>query len=248
MALAPQSTVSAPPLPDLPANHCAQAYGGLPARQLLEAVQMAAADIDDPETQVIFTAFYHRYRRYLCTIVKNALGRVYDGDAQNEIVDDALAAFFRASNKLKLPAAKDDATCDLIVRSYLGRLAKWKAGAARSFQQSFGRDVIDEEALAVRLQKIADTGYNGTAIISETDDRPVLSAVELWMSSLSDLESDVIRTYFLDDYPGQKSDRLPDGVALLLAKKYHTTTSNLRHIKSKLETSFREKFREYSED
>jgi DNA-directed RNA polymerase sigma subunit (sigma70/sigma32) len=84
--------------------------------------------------------------------------------------------------------------------------------------------------------------------LSETNDKPVLSAVEAWMENLTELERDIIRAYFLDDYPGQKSDRLPDGVALLLAKKYNTTTSNLRHIKSKLETNFRENFRKYIED
>jgi hypothetical protein len=248
MAASPQPTLSAHPVPDLPANHRAQSYGRLPARQLLEAVQVAATDTNDSEAQIIYTAFFYRYRRYLCKVVKNSLGFVHDANAQDEIVDDALAVFFRQSNKLQLPAAKDDPTCDRIVRAYLGRLAKWKASNARSFQESFGRDIIDEDAIAKRLKKIADAGYAGTAILSEANDKPILSAVEAWMEGLTELEKDLIRAHFLDDYSGQKSDRLPDGVALRLAKKYNTTTSNLRHIKSKLETSFREKFREYIED
>jgi hypothetical protein len=71
-----------------------------------------------------------------------------------------------------------------------------------------------------------------------------VKAVREWMDSLRDIERDVLRTYFIDTHAGQKSSRLPDGVADRLARKYATTTSNIRHLKTKLEKQVREKFRD----
>jgi hypothetical protein len=95
-----------PALSQLSEDHPAQAYGALPARELLNFVQIASNQLNDREAQTVFTAFYYRYFPYLYTVVSNSLGVVYDRDAQQEIIDDVLAAFFRASHKLTLPAAE----------------------------------------------------------------------------------------------------------------------------------------------
>lgn len=234
-----------PPLRQLPEDHPAQAYGGLPARELLRFVQLGATNLQEPETQTIFAAFYYRYFPYLYTVVANSLGSVYNANAQEEIVNDTLAAFFRASHRLRLPETATDEGCDQIVCSYLGKLATWKAGDARSFHQSFGQGDLDTEQIEAHLNAELLKGHGGgeEADAETAPDQRAVEAVSAWMATLREVERDVIRTYFLDDHAGRKSARLPDGIAKGLADKHHTTPSNIRHLKLKLEKQIREKFR-----
>lgn len=239
------STTSALPSPQTPEEDRSQPYSALPAKELLSYVQVAGAQLSDPEAQLIFTAFYRRYYRYLYRVVSNSLGYVYDADAQREIIDDALAAFFRGSHKLAIRRGATDEDCDRIVRSYLGKLAKWKVSYARSFHQAFGRDTVDAAVLEEMLNGnplpsgLEEGGESGG---NKAEAR--VAAVREWMGSLRPLEQDILRTYFIDTHLGQKSDRLPSGVAALLAKKHNTTTSNIRHLKSKLEQQVWKKFRD----
>ena len=236
-----------PALSQLSEDHPAQAYGALPARELLNFVQIASSQTDDREAQTIYTAFYYRYFPYLYTVVSNSLGIVYDRDAQQEIIDDSLAAFFRASHKLTLPAAESDDGCDRIIRAYLGNLANWKASDARSFQKTFGQVVIDADELDARINRDALAGHDSHSpakVEHDAPEKPHIQAVDQWMATLREVERDVLRTYFIDDHAGRKSRRLPDGVATLLATKHKTTTSNIRHLKSKLETQIQEKFQD----
>lgn len=220
------------PLESLPADHPAQAYGALSARELLRFVQEASGRLDHPETQVVYTAFYHRYYRYLMTVVTNKLGFVRDENAIREIVHDALAAFFRRCGKFDLSRAKDDVGVDRLVRVYLARLAKWKAENARSFERSFSRDGDDGEFL------------ERMTIPEQTDSVPGrdVRAVTEWIESLRPVDQDVLRAYFLDDVAGRKSDRLPSGVAEEIARRHGVTTSAIRHIKRKLLDDARERF------
>jgi len=241
------SSSAVPVLPQLPEDHPSQAYAAQPAKELLSFVQIAGTRLDDPQAQTIYTAFYYRYFPYLYTVVSNSLGFVYDRDAQREIIDDALAAFFRAAHKLVLPGDASEESCDRIIRAYLGKLVKWKASDARSFQAAFGRVVIDADALEAKLNLAAGVGVTAHAEAAETFaacESPRVTAVRQWMDSLRAVERDILRTYFIDTHAGQKSSRLPDGVADRLAKKHKTTTSNIRHLKGKLEKQVWEKFRD----
>lgn len=231
------------PLASLPPDHPAQAYGGLSAPELLQFVQLAGPNRTHPETQVIFTAFYHRYFRYLMTVVANSLGFIHDRDGLREIVDDTLAAFFRASDRFDMKRATDASGCDQLIRSYLGCLARWKASDARSFQKSFGSDTVDATALEMHVNEASRVGVPDTAKteLAVTNPRN-LAAVTTWMAALREIERDVLQTYFLDDQPGWKSSRLPDGVAEQLAARHQTTPSNLRHLKRKLLQQMREQF------
>lgn len=199
-------------------------------------------DSSAPEVQPVLTAFYNRYYGYLFTVVTSTLKTIYDPDAIREVIHDALIAFLQKAYSFKFPANADDTTCDKLIRVYLGQLATWKARDARGFQMSFGRDTIEAEELEKQLNSVTQVGYAGTNVKSAPEKEARLAAVEAWMSSLSPLESDVVRTYFLDDHAGQKSARLPDGVAQQLAKKHQTTEPNLRYQKSKLQKVFEAKF------
>lgn len=232
------------PLPQLPAAHPAQAYAALPIQELLAAVQRAGSDRTAAGSQAVFAALYYRYYAYLFTVVSNSLGFICDRDGIQEIVDDALAAFFRASDKFRFATAPDEANYDRQVRSYLGQLARWKAGRARSFQKSFGADAIDLDELDARLNDCARFGQPGAedAAAAPADD-PRIEHMTSWLESLREIERDVLRTYFLDDHAGRKSSRLPGGVALRLAQKHGVTPSNIRHLKLKLARQMREHFR-----
>ncbi|MFT3783535.1 MAG: hypothetical protein QM790_16095 [Nibricoccus sp.] len=231
----------------LPEDHPSRQYATLPAKELLAFVQVASSELSSPDAQIIYTAFYYRYFGYLYTIISNCLGNVYDRDAQREIIDDALAGFFRAAHKLKLPDNVPDEQCDQIVRAYLGQLAKWKASDARSFQAAFGRVVIDLKELEIKINeqaRITIKEHEPPATSLPVPEDPRVKAVREWMATLRELERDILRTYFIDTHSGQKSPRLPNGVADRLAKKHQTTTSNIRHLKAKLEKLVREKFRD----
>ena len=232
------------PLPQLPAAHPAQAYAALPIQELIAAVQRARADRTAAGTQAVFASLYYRYFPYLFTVVSNSLGFIYDRDGIQEIVDDALAAFFRASGQFRFESTADEAGCDRQVRSYLGRLARWKASRARSFQKSFGADVIDLDELDARLNDGARFGAPGAdEAAAEPADDPRVARMSQWLESLREVERDVLRTYFLDDHAGRKSSRLPGGVAQRLAHKHGVTPSNIRHLKLKLQRKLREHFR-----
>jgi len=231
-------------LPQLPVAHPAQAYAALPIRELIAAVQRAGADRTAAGTQAVFAALYFRYFPYLFTVVSNSLGFIHDRDGIQEIVDDALAAFFRASGQFRFESAPDEAGCDRQVRSYLGRLARWKASRARSFQRSFGADVIDLAELDERWHEDARFGAPAAdEDAAEPADDPRTGRITQWLESLREMERDVLRTYFLDDHAGRKSSRLPGGVALRLAQKHGVTPSNIRHLKRKLQRQLREHFR-----
>jgi len=234
------------PLAQLPADHPAQSYAALPARELVRLIQSASSQRTEAVTQDIFTALYYRYYGYLFTVVSNSLGFIHDRDGIREIVDDAFAGFFRASPKFNLALAPDDAGCDQLVRSYLGKLAKWKASDARSFQKSFGADVLEIKVLEEHMNQGAQSGVSPWA--DDAEEKPAdprAERVSNWLSSLREVQRDVLRTYFLDDHPGRKSGKLPGGVAQSLAEKHNTTTSNIRHIKLKLQEQMRENFKNF---
>ncbi len=245
MSTPPSSASAEPVLPQFPEDHPSQPYAAQPAKELLNLVQIAGTERDDPQAQAIYSVLYHRYFPYLYTVVSNSLGFVYDRDAQQEIIDDALAAFFRASHKLVLPGDASDESCDRIIRAYLGQLAKWKASDARSFQAAFGRIVIDAEALETKLNiaaRVAVGAHHEPVEAIDVPDDSRANVVRQWMNSLRDIERDLLRTYFIDTHAGQKSSRLPDGVAARLARKHNTTPSNIRHLKAKMEKQVWQKF------
>lgn len=226
------------PLASLPADHPAQAYAALPARELIRAVQLAGQNQAHPESQVIFAAFYYRYYPYLMTVVSNQLGFLTDRSGIPEIIHDAFRAFFEKCARFDRLLAPDDAACDMNIRSYLARLARWKASDARSFQKSFGADAVAPADFETLLNQSSPLPVRDAT----EADPPQASLVSVWIDSLPPMHADVLRTYFLDDHAGQKSDRLPEGIARALAEKYQTTTSNIRHIKLKLLREMRERF------
>ncbi len=234
---------NAAPLPQLPADHPAQVYAALPTRELVNLVQRASGDRTAIASQAVFQAFYYKYFNYLAAVVSNSLGFLHDRDGIQEIVHDALVAFFQASSKFDLGFAPDDVGCDRLVRSYLGRLAKWKANHARSFQKSFGAHVLDLEELDACMNESIHAGAPVSALRDEQRaDDPRIERVRRWFETLRDVEQDILRTYFLDDHSGQKSSRLPGGVARRLAEKHRVTTSNIRHLKLKLRRQLHDNF------
>lgn len=226
-----------PALSSLPSDHPAQVFAALSARELVALVQQASTRIGQPETQVVFTAFYHRYYAYLMTVVSNRLTMVRDDHALREIVHDVLVAFFRKVSAFDLSRAADDDGLDRLVRSYLARLARWKSDDARSFQAGFARDTIDPTEWE-RHVAVASDAEEGEATTLQ-------QAVAEWLSGLRPVEDDVHRAYYLDDQAGRKSERLPGGVAAELAERHGLTTSAIRHIKLKLLREARERFARY---
>jgi hypothetical protein len=238
------STIS--PFTHLDDDHPAQELGRLTPSKLLAKIQEAQHHRDHPRTQVVFMAFYHRYYAYLVKVVSNALVvvQINDRDCIQEIVDDALAAFFRASVKCRVPATADEDVADRIIRSYIGRLAKWKAFDALSFQLAFGKGNLDLEEIDEYVAKQAECGVRDWAKKeSEAPDERVVTAIAAWMATLKSVQQDVLRTYFLDDHLGRKSGRLPGGIAQLLAKKHNVTTSAIRYMKINLKQEMRNRFK-----
>lgn len=244
MATTQSSTTTAFPSTQLPDDHPAQALGVLSSTRLLELVQQARDRRDHPQTQVIFTAFYYRYYGYLFTVVSNAFRCVRDPSAISETVDDTFAAFFRASAKCDVSSAQDEDGADRIIRSYLGKLANWKASDARSFQHSFGADALDLDAIDAILSKQAEFGARESMRTElPPPNEGLVDEVGAWIASLRPVQQDVLRTYFLDDHLGRKSGRLPDGIAQSLATKHNVTTSAIRYIKINLQREMRERFK-----
>ncbi len=232
-----------PPLKSLPRDHPAQRLAALSARELVKLVQRADENPQAPETQLVLTAFYHRYGPYLVTVVAHKLGPLDDRSGLQEVVHDVFLEFFQKSRRFDLNLTPDDASCDRNLRGYLARLANWKASDARAFQQSLGAHAVEAHILDGHMNRPLQAG----APDSMRTEAPAMGADKIhrvaeWIGSLSDMEADVLRTYFLDDHPGQKSDRLPEGIAEQLAAKYDVTTSNIRHIKMKLLRQLREQF------
>jgi hypothetical protein len=232
------------PFPHLYEDHPAQELGRLSPTQLLRRVQDASGMRDHPSTQVVFTAFYHRYHRYLAKVVRNAFAaaEIHDGDCVNEIVDDALAGFFQASRKCDVSAATDEDAADRIIRSYIGRLAKWKALNARSFQEAFGKGNLDLEEIDQHVAKQDECGARDWMKLEALPEHPRVEEIAKWMATLTPFQLDVLRTYHLDVLPGRKSGRLPDGVSLSLANKHNVTTSAVRHAKRTLGQEIRTRF------
>lgn len=235
------------PFPNLYEDHPAQELGRLSPTKLLQCVQEASAMRDHPSTQVVFTAFYHRYHRYLAKVVRNAFAaaEIHDDDCINEIVDDALAAFFRASRRCDVTAARDEDTADRIIRAYIGRLAKWKALNARSFQEAFGKSNLDLEEIDDHVAKQDECGARDWMKAEVLPEDPRVEAIVAWMATLTPFQLDVLRTYYLDVLPGRKSGRLPDGVSLSLANKHNVTTSAVRHAKRTLGQEIRTRFEKH---
>lgn len=231
------------PLASLSRDHPAQIFAALPARDLVKLVQRTDENPHAPATQAILTAFYYRYGPYLVTVVAHKLGPLCDRSGLQEVVHDAFLEFFQKSRRFDADLAPDDAACDQNLRAYLAQLANWKASDARAFQQSLGAHAVDGET----LDGYANASLRAGAPDSVRTEPPAeyterVRQVAEWIGSLREIEAEVLRTYFLDDHLGQKSDRLPEGIAQQLAAKFGVTTSNIRHIKLKLLRQLRERF------
>lgn len=247
--LEPPTSTPEPPIASLPPGHPAQVFAALPARDLVRLVQRAEENPHAPETQFMLTAFYHRYGPYLVTVVAHRLGPLCDRSGLQEVVHDAFLEFFRKSRRFDPGLAPDDVACDRNLRAYLAQLANWKASDARGFQQSLGLHAADDQTLDAHANRSLQGGVPDLAQTeAPRSDFDKIERVAAWIGSLREIEADVLRTYFLDDHLGQKSGRMPEGVAAELAGKYGVTTSNIRHIKLKLLRRVREQFGESSSD
>lgn len=200
---------------------------------------MMQQEPDGRRAEIMYSAFYYRYRPYLCTVVGNALGFLHDANGVDEVVNDALLGFYHKRGRFYVEAAADDVKYDQRLRSYLGRLARWRAGHARDFQKSFGADAVD----LAELDRLTSRQARLQRDEEPPAEDPRVLRVERWLLTLREVERDVLSTYFFDDHRGRKSSRLPSGVAFRLAAKHGVTTSNIRHLKLKLQAELRAQFR-----
>lgn len=235
----PTPAVIPPPFAALPGDHPAQAYGALPARDLVRRVQQASDDPRQADSEWVFAAFYHRYAGFLGRVVARQLGRLHDAAAQ-EIVHDALLDFFVHSRRFDADRAPDDDACEGNIRRYLMSLVRWKASDARAFHQSIGAHAAEDRVLDHHLNEQTRAGAPDEARREATaEPSPRARRAEHWIGALSERDADIFRTYFLDDHPGQKSARLPAGVVETLMKKYGCTDSNIRFLKGRLLREFK---------
>lgn len=242
--MADLSSATDSPLASLSRDHPAQVFAALSARELVKLVQGANQNPHAPEAQLVLTAFYHRYGPNLVAVVGRVLGPLCDRSSLQEVVHDTFLHFFQRSAEFDPERAPDDDACDHNLRAYLAQLATWKARDSAAFHRSLGADAVDGATLDHHANRTLLAGAPDavrTDPLASSTER--ISRVAEWLASLDDMEAEVLRTYYLDDHLGQKSDRLPVGVAQKIAAQYGVTTSAIRHVKLKLVRQFREKFR-----
>lgn len=203
-------------------------FAALSAPALLQFLQTVSISRDHPQAQAVFGAFYARYARYVTYMVaKRSFPAPSPADTE-EIVADTFLRFFDSCVRFD-PGDCDSGACDLKLKAYLGtaasRLSLDRFRASRNRIIEIPTDVPGLSNFAEPSADERDT---------DTPPPPSHAVIAAWMDTLRPLERDVLRTYFLDDHLGQKSSRLPDGVAEALATRYGTTPENLRQIKRKL--------------
>ncbi len=231
--------------PDVPAPELwSSDFGQLSARDQLALLKRASAGNQSSASEQVFRAYYRSYRPYLLHVVSRAFGSLSSSGEIDDIVHDALVAFYlTAVKKFALDCSWDDATCGLKLRAYLGRIARNRANEPIRFQSFFGTRRLDASPAPM------DAPWDAVAPASTPE--PMTAAERLrqrvrdWVDSLGPRDREVIECYYYQVHFRQNSSaRIPDGSAEALARKHRVTTSAIRHAKRKLIAELKAKLTE----
>ena len=180
---------------------------------------------DDPSCRAAAGAFYQRHSEFLFALLKKRrAGDVLGGDAALEdVMQNTFWTAFQRAETYRPCGSADPAHQRLACR-------RWLVGISQN---------LIRDALTRPISVVSDVAFDdcidlGVDLRDDAAVDPALvSAVEQAFDELSERERDVVRTTMMFFKPGEKNQRLPNGVADNLAKLLSTTTENIRAIRKR---------------
>lgn len=168
------------------------------------------------------TAFYDRHARYLYGVLMQRLRRplALSGREVEDLVQETFFRAFARASTYSAGDAWDEASQRRRSRAWLGRIA--------------------ERLLADWLQdsrEISASPYLDTLAEPEppppSSRSPKLRLLREALDTLNERERDVLRVAALYFRPGEEHQRLPNEVSAELARRWQTTSENIRAIRSR---------------
>lgn len=195
--------------------------------ELLERVSQRAAN--DGAAREAETEFYERHARYLFCVLVQRVRRplALSGREVEDLVQETFVRAFARAGTYHDGDAWDQASQRRRSRAWLGRIAErlladWLTDA-REISASPYLDTLAEPDPAPPSSR-----------------SPKLRLLREGLDTLNERERDVLRVAALYFRPGEEHQRLPNEVSAELAKRWQTTSENIRAIRSRATKKLKE--------
>jgi RNA polymerase sigma factor (sigma-70 family) len=173
--------------------------------------------------------FYSRHVRYLYAVLTQRVRRplALSGREVEDLVQETFFRAFSRADTYTKGETSDVESEHRRTRAWLGRIAQ--------------RLLVDWLADA---REVSDSPYLDTVAIPETGPpssrSPKLRLMCEALDTLTERERDVLRVAALYFRPGEEHQRLPNDVSAELARRWDTTSENIRAIRSRATKKLRE--------
>lgn len=182
---------------------------------------VADADSDPRLRREAQAAFYRRHVRYLYAAVKKRRHLLeLAGESAEDLVQETFSKAFDRAQTFKAVEPPDEDRNRRRTRAWLGRIA-----------HTLLVDKLREQPA------LADSPYldrlSGDQELAVPQDSPALERLRAALADMSEREQDVLRVTALYHRVGHASQRLPNKVSEELARRWNTTSDNIRAIRSR---------------
>jgi RNA polymerase sigma factor (sigma-70 family) len=195
--------------------------------ELLERVSKRADNA--PAARAAEAEFYDRHARYLYGVLMQRLRRplALSGREVEDLVQETFFRAFARASTYSAGDAWDEASQRLRSRAWLGRIAErlmadWLQGAR-------------EVSASPYLDTLAEPEPPPPSSRS-----PKLLLLREALDTLNERERDVLRVAALYFRPGEEHQRLPNEVSAELARRWQTSSENIRAIRSRATKKLRD--------
>lgn len=187
---------------------------------------------DDIETRnQAFTEFYKRHITFLYSLVHTVCYKFYNNyEMSTVITNNVLINVYNYSGSFKVEGTQTEAYIK-------NKIEAWLASIAR-------QEMIVLFATSKKAQE--EQAAYSKMITSSTTDRSTVSynedVVKKAFAQLKPREQDILRTYWLfyEKGTGTQAKNMPPGILEELAKRYETTSLNIRQIISRSNKTVKE--------
>ena len=208
--------------------------------QLLADIASAHGDHADTVARAAFGEFYQRHATWLYNRLcrTSAFGLLRPKDAVHDVVQETFYRAFKGAKTFDPNFSSDPGRLEALVRGWLGGIAN---RVIADMLRNSEPDATEPSRLEPRQTAWAD-------VDESIPDSPVVRALQHELKRLSPLQQDIIAAAEFYYQPDTTYQRLPNGVAKMLAEKHHTSSDNIRQVRRRTMAQLRKKLESLLEE
>lgn len=201
--------------------------------ELLAEIASAHGNHADQAAKVAFGKFYQRHAAWLYNRLcrTNSVGLLRPSDSVHDVVQETFYRAFKGAKTFNPNYVSDPRRLEALVRGWLGGIANRVIA-----------DMLRNSEHSTAESSQLESWHSAWA---ETDqsmpDSPVVKALQSELKKLSPLQQDIIAAAELYYQPNSNYQRLPNGVAKMLAEKHSTSSANIRQVRRRTMALLRKK-------